>query len=318
MQAEIRGYLQDLLDAGVAGFRVDGAKHMAAGDLQAIFGGLKGDFYVFREVIDQSSAEPVRDWEYATDSDVTEFAYAFALGAAFDDACGGSLSDLETRFSQPDMLPAYLAQVFTDNHDNQRGHGAGAGCITDHRDGQAHVLANVFALAYPYGYPSVMSSYYWQQNPKDNTGDSMGPPSSNDGGATWGVGLGAETRPVYGTNQVAGDAPTNCSATFENGKWACEHRRTATANMVAFRRRPRARVSPTGKTSAEHPQTTSPSGWGARASSPSTAPPARPPTRLTPPLCRTGSIATSSTTISAPRRRSAPSPVERKTRRPMA
>ena len=54
-----------------------------------------GDFYVFQEVIDQSSSERVRDWEYAPDGDVTEFAYAFALGAAFDDACGGSLSDLE-------------------------------------------------------------------------------------------------------------------------------------------------------------------------------------------------------------------------------
>ncbi len=29
--------------------------------------------------------------------------------------------------------------------------------------------------------------------------------------------------------------PANCSATFENGKWACEHRRTSTANMVKFR-----------------------------------------------------------------------------------
>ena len=29
--------------------------------------------------------------------------------------------------------------------------------------------------------------------------------------------------------------PANCSATYENGKWACEHRRTATANMVQFR-----------------------------------------------------------------------------------
>ncbi len=60
------------------GFRVDGAKHMAAGDIAAIFGGLKGDFYVFREVIDHGGSEPVRDWEYAADSDVTEFAYPVA------------------------------------------------------------------------------------------------------------------------------------------------------------------------------------------------------------------------------------------------
>ncbi|MCB0206889.1 MAG: DUF3372 domain-containing protein, partial [Anaerolineae bacterium] len=235
VQTEIRSYLQALIDVGVKGFRIDGAKHMAANEIAAILDGLTGDFYVFQEVIDQSSSERVRDWEYTPTGDVTEFAYAFALGDAFDDACSGSLSDLESRFDDPDMLPSRFAQVFTDNHDNQRGHGVGAGCVVDHRDGQEHVLANIFALAYPYGHPSVMSSYYWQSDPTDNTGDSMGPPSSNDGGTTWGVGLGADTRPVYGAGQVAGDLPTNCSTTYENGKWVCEHRTTAIANMVKFR-----------------------------------------------------------------------------------
>ncbi len=236
VQAEIRGYLQSLLDAGVAGFRVDAGKHMAAGDVAELLSGLTGDFYVFLEVIDQSSAEPIRDWEYAAVADVTEFAYPGALGQAFDEGCRGSLSDLEARFSAPDMLPSAFAQVFTDNHDNQRGHGSGAECLADHRDGQVHVLANIFALAHPYGYPSVMSSYYWQEDPRDNSGDSLGPPSSNDGGITWGAGLGPETRPVYAAGQVAGDVPANCSPAFEDGKWACEHRGTAVANMVAFRR----------------------------------------------------------------------------------
>lgn len=236
VQAEIRGYLQALLDAGVAGFRIDAGKHMAPRDLAAIFGGLKGDFYTFFEVIDQSATEPVRDWEYAALGDVTEFAYTYAIGEAFDDGCRGHVSDLRTRLSGEDLLPAHLAQVFTDNHDNQRGHGAGSGCIVDHRDGQVHVLANIFALAYPYGYPSVISSYYWQSNPADNSGDSLGPPGTNDGGITWGAGLGAETRPVYAPGQVAGDAPAHCAATFEAGKWVCEHRRTAIANMVGFRR----------------------------------------------------------------------------------
>ena len=236
VQAEMGGYLQALLDAGVTGFRIDGGKHMPAQDIAAILGGLEGRFYVFQETIDQSSAEPVRDWEYAAVGDVTEFSYAFALGTAFDDACGGRLSDLQNRFSQGDMLPSRFAQVFTDNHDNQRGHGVGSGCVVDHRDGQEHVLANIFALAYPYGYPSVISSYYWQASAVDDTGDSLGPPSSGDGGATWGAGLGAETRPVYGPDQAAGDIPANCAATYEDGKWACEHRRTSTANMVAFRK----------------------------------------------------------------------------------
>jgi hypothetical protein len=227
VQTELHDYLQALIDAGVKGFRIDGAKHMAAHDIEAIFDGLTGSFYVFQEVIDQSADERVRDWEYTPSGDVTEFAYAFALGAAFDDACSGSLSDLEGRFDDADMLPSRFAQVFSDNHDNQRGHGVGSGCVVDHRDDQEHVLANIFALAYPYGHPSVMSSYYWQESSTINTNDSYGPPT-----VTGGPGSDGATLPVY----VDGDnIPDNCAATYTWGKWTCEHRRTATANMVKFR-----------------------------------------------------------------------------------
>ncbi|MGQ9491035.1 MAG: alpha-1,6-glucosidase domain-containing protein [Anaerolineae bacterium] len=232
VQTELRNYLQALINAGVKGFRIDGAKHIAAHEIAAILDGLTGDFYVFQEVID-AAGERVRDWEYTPNGDVTEFAYSYAIGAAFDDACTGSLSDLQNRFTQSDMLPSRFAQVFTDNHDNQRGHGLAPGqCIVDHRDGQEHVVANIFALAYPYGHLSVMSSYYWQSSSTDNTGDSKGPPSAT---SPYTTGSGGDTRPVYGPGQVAGDVPANCSATFEDGKWACEHRRTATANMVRFR-----------------------------------------------------------------------------------
>ncbi|MCS7040051.1 MAG: DUF3372 domain-containing protein, partial [Caldilineales bacterium] len=232
VQNEIRNYLQALINAGVKGFRIDGAKHMAAQDIAAILNGLTGNFYVFQEVID-ASGERVRDWEYTPYGDVTEFAYPYAIGAAFDDACTGSLSDLQNRFTQADMLPGRFAVVFTDNHDNQRGHGVATGqCIVDHRDGQEHVLANIFALAHPYGHPSVMSSYYWQSSSTVNTGDSKGPPSADP---PYTSGSGPNTRPVYGPGQNPGDYPANCSATFEDGKWVCEHRRTAVANMVAFR-----------------------------------------------------------------------------------
>ena len=41
-QADIRAYLQSLLDMGVKGFRIDGAKHIAAQELAAILDGLTG------------------------------------------------------------------------------------------------------------------------------------------------------------------------------------------------------------------------------------------------------------------------------------
>ncbi len=242
VQTKLRNYLQALINAGVKGFRIDGAKHMAAHEIAAILNGLTGDFYVFQEVID-AAGERVRDWEYTPNGDVTEFAYPYAIGAAFDDACSGSLSDLQTFTTATSMMPSRFAQVFTDNHDNQRGHGLAPGqCIVDHRDGQEHVLANIFALAHPYGHPSVMSSYYWQTSSTDNSGDSKGPPGTNDGGTTWGPGLGPDTRPVYGAGQSAGDYPANCSGNYpaaptagDLGKWVCEHRHTAIANMARFR-----------------------------------------------------------------------------------
>jgi hypothetical protein len=222
---KLRAYLQALINAGVKGFRIDGAKHIAAGELSMILAGLTGDFYVFQEVIDQSTSEPIRDWEYTPIGDVTEFAYPFYLGDKFDDSCSGTLSQLQNL--ELSMLPSRFAVVFTDNHDNQRGHGVGSGCIVDHRDGQEHVLANIFALAYPYGYVSIMSSYYWQSSPTDNTYDSYGPPTVN------GVpGSSGATLPVY---VDADNTPDNCASSFTLGKWACEHRRTAIANMVQFR-----------------------------------------------------------------------------------
>jgi hypothetical protein len=246
VQSELHAYLQALLDAGVKGFRIDGAKHMAAHDAAAILDGLTlpggGTPYIFQEVIDIDTTERVRDWESSPHGDVTEFEYSVtAMGGKFN--CGGYLSDLEDISSYTNMMPGDFAVVFTDNHDNQRGHGPGGACIVDHRDGEVHLLANVFTLAYPYGYPKVMSSYYWTTDPGSQDGDSLGPPSTDDGGTTWGVGLGAETRPVYGSGQTAGDEPANCSANYPDdvlnsnnlGQWVCEHRHNAIANMVQFR-----------------------------------------------------------------------------------
>jgi hypothetical protein len=82
-----------------------------------------------------------------------------------------------------------------------------------------------------------MSSYYWSSNPASQAGDSLGPPTVNGG-----PGSGGATLPVYGAGQNAGDYPANCSGTYpaavtggDLGKWVCEHRNTAIANMVKFR-----------------------------------------------------------------------------------
>jgi hypothetical protein len=228
-------YLQNLLDMGVAGFRIDAAKHMPAHDVYAILNGLQrldgSPPYIFQEVI-EASHEPVKAFEYTPSGAVTEFRYSEQIGNVFN--CGGFLSTLNG--FESGFLASPFAVVFTDNHDNQRGHGAGGACILDHRNGyDLYNLGNIFMLAYPYGYPKVMSSYYWSNNPSSDAGDDKGPPSTNDGGTTWGSGFGPDTRPVYAAGQVAGDDPAHCADSYEDGKWVCEHRRAEIAHMVQFR-----------------------------------------------------------------------------------
>ena len=196
----LRNFLQNVMDIGVDGFRVDAAKHTDASDLRAIFDGLNPAPYAVQEVID-SGGEEVRYWEYLVNGDVTDFGYVFAIGSRFE--CGAPLAGLS-------FLNAIVAEgadfvVFTDNHDTQRQNN----CSISHQTGAtAYDLANVFMLAHPYGYPRVMSSYYF--------GDfNQGPPST--GGVTDDVWIDSE--------------PVGCNGT----DWVCEHRRPAIANMARFR-----------------------------------------------------------------------------------
>ena len=58
-------------------------------------------------------------------------------------------------------MPSADALVFVDNHDNQRGHGVGGDTILTFRESKLYKMAQAFTLAWPYGRPRIMSSYYW-------------------------------------------------------------------------------------------------------------------------------------------------------------
>jgi len=197
-QDTIAGYLNDLTSIGVAGFRFDASKHMAVGDIQGIMSKVNGTPLVFQEVIDQGG-EAITSSEYTSVGLVTEFKYSTKLGDTFRN---GSLAWLSNFGEGWGFLPSSSAVVFVDNHDNQRGHGGGGSVIT-FQDGRLYDLANVFMLAYPYGYPKVMSSY-------DYHGD------TNAGGPSVPVHNGA-TLECFGTN------------------WQCEHRWSYIAGGVDFR-----------------------------------------------------------------------------------
>jgi len=148
VQDKIAGYLNDLLDLGVQGFRIDAAKHMPAEDLAAIKARLSDpDVYWVQEVIG-AGGEPIQPAEYVGNGDVHEFDYARQLKNAF----GGQLASLQG--IADGKLPSDQAGVFVTNHDTERN-----GETLTYKDGDAYRLASLFMLAFPYGSPSLYTGY---------------------------------------------------------------------------------------------------------------------------------------------------------------
>jgi alpha-amylase len=228
VQQKIADYLIGLARLGVAGFRIDAAKHMQPVQLDAIVNRVNRALaaegrplpYYFAEVIDQGG-EPITAKDYyglgyssGGAADITEFKFRRAA-EVFLGRDGRRLAQLDpsgpagARFPEATwgMMPSDKAVVFLENHDTQRGGGI------SYRDGDVYRIANVWMLAQPYGYPSVMSSYAFTQ---DRAGHDAGPPS-DAAGAT---------------------SDVRCAARIETavpGEWVCEHRDPAIARMVGFR-----------------------------------------------------------------------------------
>lgn len=202
-------YLRDLVSLGVRGFRIDAAKHIDTHDLAAIVDRLdtsvEPDPYIYQEVIDPGN-EAVKKSEYYPNGDVIEFEYGRKVAEKFLGINGQTLAQLETLGESWGLAPTEKALVFIDNHDKQRGHGGGGTYLT-YKNGKLYDLANVFMLAFPYGYPQVMSSFAFDHS-------DQGPPADAQG----------QTRSVHDRHQ-----PTCAPG------WVCEHRHRSIANMVAFR-----------------------------------------------------------------------------------
>ncbi|XP_058491554.1 alpha-amylase-like [Solea solea] len=225
VRGKVAEFLNSLIDMGVAGFRVDACKHMWPGDLADIYGRLHdlntkwfsggSKPFIFQEVIDLGH-EAISAREYFYLGRVTEFKYGAKLGTVFRRWHGEKLCYTRNWGEGWGFMPHGDAVVFVDNHDNQRGHGAGGASIVTFWDSRLHKMAVGYMLAHPYGVARVMSSFRWNRhivNGKDQN-DWMGPPSHKDG----------STKSV----------PINPDQTCGDG-WVCEHRWRQIKNMVIFR-----------------------------------------------------------------------------------
>jgi alpha-amylase len=223
VRGKIADYLVDLASIGVRGFRIDAAKHMSPSDVGAIISAVNARVatrpFWFLEVIG-AAGEAVQPDQYFSLSDnqvtVTEFGYGPQLFGKF--AGGGKLADLRTFGPTWGLMPSDKAVAFTDNHDKQRGHGGGGNYLTYH-NGPTYDLANVFMLAWPYGYPVLMSSYAFNTASAFDT--SYGPPFDPSTGATRGPWDGGVANPACFNQSIGG--------------WVCEHRFRPIGNMVGFR-----------------------------------------------------------------------------------
>ncbi|XP_075237093.1 alpha-amylase 1-like [Lycorma delicatula] len=216
VRCKIIEFINKLIDHGIAGIRVDAAKHMWPEDLKYIYSQLKDlntDYFpagtrpfVYQEVIDLGG-EAVHSSEYTSFGRVTDFKYGSNLGRLFRGKA--KLNSLKTWGPGDDwgLLNDSDALVFVDNHDNQRGHGAGGADILTYKVAKEYKMAVAFMLSWPLGTPRIMSSFYFND-------PSQGPPHNDDDSI----------------KSVSFNHDLSC-----NNGWVCEHRWRQIYNMIAFR-----------------------------------------------------------------------------------
>lgn len=216
VRGKIVDFLNHLIELGVAGFRVDAAKHMHPIDLEVIYNRVNNlntavghpagaRPYIFQEVIDLGG-EAISREEYTSFAAVTEFKYGAEIGRVFRGY--NQLKWLKNWGTEWGLLTDQEAIVFVDNHDNQRGHGAGGADILTYKDSKMYKQAIAFMLAHPYYHVTrIMSSF-------DFNNTDQGPPADNNG------------------NVIS--PGINADDTCSNG-WVCEHRWRQIYNMVKFR-----------------------------------------------------------------------------------
>jgi len=228
VRAKIAGYLASLVGLGVKGFRIDAAKHIAPDDLDAILRKVADAVgpdalpYYYFEVVDHGG-EAIHASDYlptgagaAEQVDLIEFKYQ-ALADAFAGVGGASVAGL--RALGTGLLPSERAVVFVNNHDTQRA------TSLFYQDAPGYDLATVFLLAWPYGYPELLSSFAFDRSTQ--AGRDVGPPSDGQG----------HTRPVWPAGATAPDCQDDLALPAQPaGQWLCEHRRPFVARLLAFRK----------------------------------------------------------------------------------
>ena len=155
VQDQIATYMKTLLGWGVAGFRIDAAKHMAPADVKAILD-KAGSPRAYLEVIGAGGESPTSSRAATPISTPSPTSNTAPISPP--------TSTARSRTSRPwaraGACSSAKAFVFVVNHDREQGHGGG-GMLT-FMSGACYDLANTFAMAWPYGWKQVMSGYRFE------------------------------------------------------------------------------------------------------------------------------------------------------------
>ena len=202
VQQNIVGYLNDLLSLGVAGFRIDAAKHIFAPDLKAIIDQLPPETRIIHEVI-RGGGEPVQPEQYLDSGEVWEFDYARNMRSYFKREV---ITPAASRARFLRFTPSNQTLSFVANHDTERN-----GETLSYKDARYFELATAMMLAEDYGQPILYSGYAFEER-------DQGP---------------YET--VKGVGLVDCSETTAPKNEYKNYEWVCQHRWQSTLNMIGFR-----------------------------------------------------------------------------------
>ncbi|KAG8875395.1 hypothetical protein FRB97_005158 [Tulasnella sp. 331] len=203
VRSRLAQYINDLISLGVDGLRLDASKHMPVADIANILSRTTKQLYITQEVI-YGAGEPITPNMYTGNGDVQEhvlpysregdmlFRFTSAIESAFN---SGNIAQLQY-VPFDGWVPSSSANAFVTNHDTERN----GGSLNYLSPNNEYVLAYIYALSFPYGTPTILSSYIFA-----NT--DVGPPNGGYG-------------TCYGTGGVNG--------------FLCQHRWIAIAGMIGF------------------------------------------------------------------------------------
>lgn len=206
----LRELLQFYLSLGVDGFRLDAAKHLYLPAIHDIFKDLKTHTghapFIYQEYY-LGSDMGVDLYSYMVKyfrlGYVTSFKYGEFLAQVFTQQQNTLEKLVAFNFGRDWVhFPANRTVTVIDNHDTERMMPNMLNFNTTQFN--AYVLAYIFMLAWPFGIPHIMSSFYFKAH------DDSFPEAT-----------------VWNGDQDCG---------FNNGAWVLQHRWQAISNMVLFHR----------------------------------------------------------------------------------